>query len=814
MKSRFVLLIIILAVFSTTILIGCSSGQSAPVTPAEKAPATGATHYVWGLWQFTTDPAEGRLDIVQLRSGDFHLNALVFLEPPPLVNLTLESLKFTGNIIDADIGLKHPFLGLTEFTGFDVCGVLITNGSYTGFTDPALRLASTGDTRLLNSDGLTRWWNPAEFPVNTKTIFGYNDGLLGTPDSVANYNSTLNAYKYFCDDLGPDDPLSNITVAGRGMFSAGKKNVRHYTIELGAGLTFNYAVDASWQFPTGDKPWVVPDDFGPGANKVEPWRADITEITNTLWNDGTDKGGTLSFTIDLYDRFHLEKDIVCIESPGSFAPSGPLASSGGGEGYSTYQIDIPSATPVTSGSINVLIIAQCENTGYGNLLPGKTEAAYFLYTPKVSGEQATEPVCDLQVVTPMPYIGWATAIKFDASASYDPGGKPLTFEWDFNDDGTFGDPHEYGTPDKPAKYFGADYAGDVCVRVSNGAAYSDCCKPVDITAYPSKNIQLRSDATAMDIAINNNTGDLFIFYNDGPTAASVWKYTHDLYYATGLKQFDTLWNQWLWDTTHKQFLEINPDGYFLTGGTVYVESEDWYCPQAFYYKPDASVPFDFVHLWSCQFMEPMPEHIYHDVFTLGTSGGYPNDMGIIYGYDYSGSHWLRVWKNPDPDFATVMSFTNSFSGTDYSGQSRLYWKYVAAAEGDRDGDCLWFVENTDCYGSRWALSSSSLTYDDAYFGTGTPDDADTTWNNAKDLTRDNLNRYYVLDELSTGDARVKAWDVSSSPGTSLGGFGNSIFISGDPQRIEGSDYSPFIVVLHGASSPQMISIFSGSELPE
>ena len=61
-------------------------------------------------------------------------------------------------------------------------------------------MAGDGDMRLLNPDGYSRWWNPAEFP-NNGTIFGYNDGLLGAPDSYADYNNTLNGYKYFCDDL-------------------------------------------------------------------------------------------------------------------------------------------------------------------------------------------------------------------------------------------------------------------------------------------------------------------------------------------------------------------------------------------------------------------------------------------------------------------------------------------------------------------------------------------------------------------------------------------------------------------------------------
>ena len=106
---------------------------------------------------------------------------------------------------------------------------LITSGNQSGYEDPDIVMAGEGDTRLLNPDGYTRWWNPAEFPVNNGTIFSYTDGLLGAPYSTGGFNCTLNAYKYYCDDLDdPDDPLSDVDPQGRGVFSAGQKNVRHF----------------------------------------------------------------------------------------------------------------------------------------------------------------------------------------------------------------------------------------------------------------------------------------------------------------------------------------------------------------------------------------------------------------------------------------------------------------------------------------------------------------------------------------------------------------------------------------------------------
>lgn len=236
---------------------GCSSGDgSIPLLPNDTAKEadSGANHMFWGLYQFICKPDAGVIDIIPLRGIDMHLNAIVFLEPPPMVNLTIESLEFIDTTIEVDIGLKHPFLGLTEFSGFDVCGVVISDGSYSGFGD-GLTIAGPGDFYLVNTDGHSRWWNPSEFP-NDGSMFGYKDGLLGAPDSLAGYNAQLNGYKYFADGLEPDDDVTSIDPALRGLFSAGAKNVRHYTIDMGtAGLIFNYAIDANWQFPSGDFPW-------------------------------------------------------------------------------------------------------------------------------------------------------------------------------------------------------------------------------------------------------------------------------------------------------------------------------------------------------------------------------------------------------------------------------------------------------------------------------------------------------------------------------------------------------------------------------
>jgi len=379
----------ILGAILILVAVGCSNSNSPSAPGLEKAgletereTGSASNHFALGSWQFTADPVAKTLEVAPLRDGNFHLNALIFLEPAPPLNITLGNLKFDGNIIDVDVGLRHPLVGFPQFTGFDVCGILITNGSVTGFSNAGMRMAGPGDTRLLNPDGYSRWWNPAEFPVNLGTMFSYNDGAMGTPDSLADYNCTLNGYKYFADELGPTDPLANLSIAGRGVFTTGKKNIRHYKIELGTdGLIFNYAVDACWKMPFGKPPYTIPDAFPEGANRPEAWNSSVKELENTLYYSGPNgsTGGNLKLLVDVYDHFNAALNKVSAESLSGLPLTSALTPIGGGEGYSTYQLDFTGGSLTKNGDAELLITVESEAVGYGGILPGKPVSAYFIW---------------------------------------------------------------------------------------------------------------------------------------------------------------------------------------------------------------------------------------------------------------------------------------------------------------------------------------------------------------------------------------------------------------------------------------------------
>ncbi len=131
------------------------------------------------------------------------------------------------------------------------------------------------------------------------------------------------------------------------------------------------------------------------------------------------------------------------------------------------------------------------------------------------------------------------------------------------------------------------------------------------------------------------------------------------------------------------------------------------------------------------------------------------------------------------------------------------------------------VENVDFYASRWLLTGTGtyndLDFADEYFGTGFQTDDDDCWYNAKDITRDSENRYFVLDELSSGDGRVKVF-TTGSPGESIGGFDLPDDFDPSPLRIEGTDYKVewfgyYMFVLHGGPAGYYLSIFFEPEIP-
>lgn len=152
MNLRLNIPVAILLILALNFMGACSSGESnliEPLPPQEagsRLPEGSESHTLLGYFSVAIDLANKTVDVVPLRDVQFHVNVLPFLEPPPLTNLTLgwETLviDWDNGTVETDIIITHPFYGAMEFMGFDVKGIVITDGSLDGFEDDDIVISS------------------------------------------------------------------------------------------------------------------------------------------------------------------------------------------------------------------------------------------------------------------------------------------------------------------------------------------------------------------------------------------------------------------------------------------------------------------------------------------------------------------------------------------------------------------------------------------------------------------------------------------------------------------------------------------------
>ncbi|MFH1676082.1 MAG: hypothetical protein ABIC40_03570, partial [bacterium] len=295
MKSKSILALLLPVII---LLMGCSGSDPATPSvsdtqPIVRAPVYDSGRTIWGIWEIAVDPVSLTSEIVPARFGEFHANVRQFLEQTPCTNC----LKIVPPIIptsygfDVTIQLRHPFPGVSYYTGFDVRGIAMFGGS---FEFPNLGLlttrASNDDYCLLNADGYTRLFNAPEYTQSG--MFGYSKGKL-LPPTWPNPTNTLNAFKAYYSDGQSED------VGGRRAFFAGDQVNRTYQIKKSdfQALRFWYAVDASWKPPTGTEPYDL-SDFGLDANCPEPYRFDFSVVSGEL----TPGGGSVEIGVDIWDH--------------------------------------------------------------------------------------------------------------------------------------------------------------------------------------------------------------------------------------------------------------------------------------------------------------------------------------------------------------------------------------------------------------------------------------------------------------------------------------------------------------------------------
>jgi hypothetical protein len=414
---------------------GCHTGGSNPAVPDYKldtSPAASgpngspdaqgpknivsATPALWGYYTVIYNASSHDIQAVPQRGPEFAWNVVNFLQPPAgssknMVVGVLDDSDFTNQgRIDVRVILHHPFPGQPTYTGFDVCGIFVTEGSQVSVQNPKVTYAKPGvDPELLNADGYTRWMNPTEFLSGD--VLGYDPGIWGTSESSENSGflagATVNPYKYFAQGLGSSQSLrqfisSSSYVEDRGIFPSGATCSRDYELQFPIvqgqmNFIFNYAVLANWVSPTVTPPTNPKVDFPLEANARYPLHIFATDHSK-VYHTPTSSGGTLSFELNVFDwdaalgNSSIPKEIskIVVWSDDPLVPGGSYEqmsdevewNSGFTASISTAIIDIENAIPSTDGDAHVWIAIESANPstydqGFGAKVPSDPIATYM-----------------------------------------------------------------------------------------------------------------------------------------------------------------------------------------------------------------------------------------------------------------------------------------------------------------------------------------------------------------------------------------------------------------------------------------------------
>ena len=511
--SRFQLTTFVVLI-SLILLTSCSGGGSSPVTPevtgqVETGTGSPASTHLWGLYDVAINFQTGSVEIIPARGVEFTVNINKFMQPPVqpqlLITIAIDPLSDPVNgYIIVDITTTHPFPGNDTFTAFDFRGVLMGYGSVAANHDSEVIYAGEDELRLLNADGYTRWYNASEF-TSYDTLFGFSPSQLGFP--FYDWTATINGYKYFCDYLEKDEEPAHFFSDDscpnpRGYTTAGTANSRQYEIQFPMSapipFAFQFALLASWDLPTVIPPVHFNDEFPLTANCDEAYMIEAQDVSDMYFGSETTYGGDLALELTVFDRQGAvnpsgvsgEIARIHLETPDGLIDGGFVSLDSEyldsvildeNEESVTYLLEVSDVTPYQVGLSPVLIVVENEDpSGYNEDFPGFDSpdaplAAYFWtevdvdeYIPQNDG-----PVAVASVVTTEP-ICPGDDVEFDGSMSYDQdGGSIISWEWDFDEDGIYGDPYDSGDDEHPVVNFAASGKFYVDLKVTSDSMLTD-----------------------------------------------------------------------------------------------------------------------------------------------------------------------------------------------------------------------------------------------------------------------------------------------------------------------------------------------------
>jgi len=303
--------VLFLALFSIT--FGCSSSDIPNLTSsgndtAREPVLSDSGRVLWGLYDLQIDADHKNIEVIPKRDLDFHANVRRFLENSPCVQCLQITKILPGNeegTVIIGIEIRHPFPADFFFTGFDVRGIVMFDGSN---VMPASALVTSdktlGDCELVNADGFTPIFNTVMYAPGSKPfpIMEYSRGRYA---SEGGFTGTLNGYKVYYNLLD------------RHVYSPDSGGIIECEFEIyipPGEFRFGYAIDASWLPPIGEYPFEDPiNDWPPEANQAAAYQVSM------YMGELPPLGGNAEILIDVYDWQGPQTiDRVEVESPAYF----------------------------------------------------------------------------------------------------------------------------------------------------------------------------------------------------------------------------------------------------------------------------------------------------------------------------------------------------------------------------------------------------------------------------------------------------------------------------------------------------------------
>ena len=408
--------------------IGCSG--SSPVHPVEYpdqqltalSDLSGTGNMLLGIFNIVIDPDSMTAEITPLRTADFNLNIIKFLQPPatPIQLLTVEfdlgASDPPNGFFALNLEITHPFPGLHQYRIFDVRGIFLSNGNDVGEYDSTVIMAGENESQLVNADGYTRFWNWVEF-TNYEMILGACQSNMAPP---IHCSSTVNGYKYFAEGLEAEGLIEDLDPEMRGIFNTTGIKERRYEIQFkmeGGNpiFDFNLAIDAAWDEPDNDyEPEYPVESFPLTSNCAEAYHMIATDAgSDAYYVDETTNGGSFIFDMEIFDHqgavnpdgvpgeihaIRLEGDSLAV--PVNVLPTA-TAMPGNGYDSSTFHVELANLDLTQSGESEFFCTVESENPDSfmpqipnGQLFDypaGIRLAAYFKFTLPVSDESPIVP---------------------------------------------------------------------------------------------------------------------------------------------------------------------------------------------------------------------------------------------------------------------------------------------------------------------------------------------------------------------------------------------------------------------------------------